>query len=55
MVFNTSEYLLSLEGNLQTEAPPCIEVSEMNVFAAVVNVGKNRPTLQNRDRLTQTL
>jgi hypothetical protein len=40
IVFNTSSHLLTFEGNIQSEGPPCIVVAGMNVFAIVVGVGK---------------
>lgn len=44
VVFNTSDFQITFEGNLQASGPPCIEVGGMKVFAIVVNVGPRRPT-----------
>ncbi|MDA1053162.1 MAG: hypothetical protein O3C40_22130 [Planctomycetota bacterium] len=44
VVFNTSPFLLSFEGSIAQEGPPCVPVGDRSVFAITINVGTNRPS-----------
>ena len=42
VVFNTSGDLLSFEGNVAVDGPPCVPVGDRNVFAVTVGVSRRR-------------
>jgi len=44
VVFNTSAAMLSFEGDIATDGPPCIVVGGLNVFVVSINFAANRPS-----------
>lgn len=55
VIFNTSPYMLSFDGNAQKEGPPCVLVGGTNVFAITIEVGERAAASKEKPRATKVV
>ncbi len=56
VAFNTSNHLLTFDGNKGGDGPPCVAVGDVNVFAIVVDISADRESAsKERPRLTKVV